>query len=224
MSDSEDEDEVLCPLCTEAMDLTDRTFRPCKCSYQICLWCWHNIMENVGARCPACRTPYDKEIKAPNPSLANQAKAEQRQKMREKNASKSSGALSGSGLSGASSGFSGPSSLSSVSLSGAGGFGAPILLSNSLSERVTSGVVLERASLQNVRVMQRNLVYVIGLSPNIAKEDLLKQKQYFGRFGKIVKVGVSNLPIDDLACILIFSHFFSRFSPTLHWKSICTHF
>jgi hypothetical protein len=52
---------------------------------QICLWCWHNIMENVGARCPACRTSYDKEIKAPNPTLATQAKAEARkQKSRER--------------------------------------------------------------------------------------------------------------------------------------------
>jgi hypothetical protein len=42
-------------------------------------------MENVGARCPACRTSYDKEIKAPNPTLATQAKAEARkQKSRER--------------------------------------------------------------------------------------------------------------------------------------------
>lgn len=42
-------------------------------------------MENVGARCPACRTPYDKELKAPMPSLAHQAKAEARkQKSRDR--------------------------------------------------------------------------------------------------------------------------------------------
>ena len=39
--------------------------------------------------------------------------------------------------------------------------------------------------------MQRNLVYVIGLSASMAKEDLLKQRQYFGRFGRIVKVAVN---------------------------------
>jgi rubrerythrin len=29
---------------------------------QICLWCWHQIMEMAEGegKCPACRTPYDK--------------------------------------------------------------------------------------------------------------------------------------------------------------------
>jgi len=33
---------------------------------QICVWCWHHIMDMAEkdqseGRCPACRTPYDKE-------------------------------------------------------------------------------------------------------------------------------------------------------------------
>ena len=33
---------------------------------QICVWCWHHIMEmaqkdETESRCPACRSPYDKE-------------------------------------------------------------------------------------------------------------------------------------------------------------------
>jgi hypothetical protein len=33
---------------------------------QVCVWCWNHIMEmadkdNSEGRCPACRTPYDKE-------------------------------------------------------------------------------------------------------------------------------------------------------------------
>jgi CCR4-NOT transcription complex subunit 4 len=33
---------------------------------QICVWCWHHIMEmaekeETEGRCPACRTPYDKD-------------------------------------------------------------------------------------------------------------------------------------------------------------------
>ena len=27
--------DVTCPLCTEAMDLTDQHFKPCKCGYQV---------------------------------------------------------------------------------------------------------------------------------------------------------------------------------------------
>ncbi|KAG0468066.1 hypothetical protein HPP92_017394 [Vanilla planifolia] len=62
---SDDGDKV-CPLCAEEMDLTDQQLKPCKCGYEICVWCWHHIMEMADkdekdGRCPACRTPYDKE-------------------------------------------------------------------------------------------------------------------------------------------------------------------
>ena len=53
-----------CPLCMEDMDVTDRNFRPCKCGYQICLFCYNKIKDDaVGGGekgvCPACCTPYD---------------------------------------------------------------------------------------------------------------------------------------------------------------------
>ena len=41
---------------------------------------------------------------------------------------------------------------------------------------------------QNVRVVQRNLVYVVGLAMDICHEDVLKGADYFGQFGKVYKV------------------------------------
>jgi CCR4-NOT transcription complex subunit 4 len=38
--------------------------------------------------------------------------------------------------------------------------------------------------------VQRNLVYVIGLPLSAANEDLLRKAEYFGQYGKIVKVVV----------------------------------
>ncbi|GAA0141773.1 ubiquitin-protein ligase [Lithospermum erythrorhizon] len=60
------EDETRCPLCAEETDWTDQQFKPCKCGYQVCVWCWHHIMdmaekEETEGRCPACRTIYEKE-------------------------------------------------------------------------------------------------------------------------------------------------------------------
>ena len=43
----------------EDMDVTDLNFRPCKCGYQICLFCYRHIKEDLNGLCPACRTPYD---------------------------------------------------------------------------------------------------------------------------------------------------------------------
>ncbi|KAL3820086.1 hypothetical protein ACJIZ3_005991 [Penstemon smallii] len=60
------EAEKRCPLCAEEMDWTDQQFKPCKCGYQICIWCWHHIIDmaekdETDGRCPACRAIYEKE-------------------------------------------------------------------------------------------------------------------------------------------------------------------
>jgi hypothetical protein len=47
-----DDDERICPLCCEELDLSDQNFLPCKCGYQVCMWCWHHIKENLSTgRC-----------------------------------------------------------------------------------------------------------------------------------------------------------------------------
>lgn len=43
----------------------------------------------------------------------------------------------------------------------------------------------------NIRIIKRNLVYVINLDPQIADKDLLLKKEYFGQFGKITKILVN---------------------------------
>ena len=39
--------------------------------------------------------------------------------------------------------------------------------------------------LQNLRVIQKTLVYVIGLAPEIANEGKLKSVEYFGQYGNL---------------------------------------
>lgn len=50
---------------------------------------------------------------------------------------------------------------------------------------------LTREQLQNVRVIQRTLVYAVGLSPRIAREEMLRRPEFFGQYGRIVKVAVN---------------------------------
>ncbi|KAJ7243394.1 hypothetical protein B0H12DRAFT_833209 [Mycena haematopus] len=50
---------------------------------------------------------------------------------------------------------------------------------------------LGRRQLANVRVVQRNVVYVVGIGPRFAKEELiptLRSNEYFGQYGKITKI------------------------------------
>jgi len=53
---------------------------------------------------------------------------------------------------------------------------------------------LSRKHLAGLRVVQKNLVYVTGLSPSVQEDRLLETLRgpaYFGQYGKIVKIVVS---------------------------------
>ncbi|KAJ8062840.1 hypothetical protein OCU04_008095 [Sclerotinia nivalis] len=53
---------------------------------------------------------------------------------------------------------------------------------------------LNRKHLAGLRVVQKNLVYVVGLSPSIREDELLQTlrgEKYFGQYGKIIKIVVS---------------------------------
>lgn len=41
------------------------------------------------------------------------------------------------------------------------------------------------------RVVQKNLVFVVGLSKKLADPETLKKQEYFGKFGKIHKVVIN---------------------------------
>ena len=48
--------------------------------------------------------------------------------------------------------------------------------------------------LQGVRIIQRNLVYVIGLAPHLADENLLRSPKLFGQYGCIKKIILNSSP------------------------------
>ncbi|XP_022634179.1 uncharacterized protein LOC106756133 isoform X2 [Vigna radiata var. radiata] len=143
-----DKGERTCPLCAEEMDLTDQQLKPCKCGYEICVWCWHHIMDmaekdDTEGRCPACRSPYDKEkivgMAANCERLVNEVTMEKKMKTQKAKSKSSDG----------------------------------------------------RKQLSSVRVIQRNLVYIVGLPLHLADEDLLQRREYFGQYGKVLKVSMS---------------------------------
>ncbi|KAL5711215.1 RING-type E3 ubiquitin transferase [Ranunculus cassubicifolius] len=132
-----------CPVCTEEMDSTDLQLKPCKCGYQVCVWCWHHIMDmaekdGIEGRCPACRTPYDKE-KIVSMAASIEISAERKPK----------------------------------------------------SQKVKSRAFDGRKHLSNVRVVQRHLVYTMGIPANLADEDVLQRREYFGQYGKVLKASLT---------------------------------
>ncbi|KIM72688.1 hypothetical protein PILCRDRAFT_15887 [Piloderma croceum F 1598] len=72
---------------------------------------------------------------------------------------------------------------------------------------------LGRRQLANVRFVQRNVVYVVGIGPQFAKEELiptLRSTEYFGQYGKISKILlVKRTPSGDrdpVVCLYITFH------------------
>jgi CCR4-NOT transcription complex subunit 4 len=48
-----------------------------------------------------------------------------------------------------------------------------------------------RQHLSNIRVIQRHLVFVVGLSNKMADIEVLKRPEYFGSYGKIMKIVIN---------------------------------
>jgi len=54
-----------------------------------------------------------------------------------------------------------------------------------------TSTVEAKKHLAGVRVIQRNLVYIIGLPAHLCNESVLERREYFGQYGKVLKVSVS---------------------------------
>lgn len=162
----------MCPLCCEELDISDQQFFPCKCGYQVCMWCWHRIREQETGLCPACRTPYGNDphefsaVDVEEVLKANKEKvaAEKREKERLKEEAAVAAAAAGDG-------------------------------GDALLQTGQMDLPKDRSSLINMRVIRRNLVYAVGLPPSIANEDTLRKAEYFGQYGKIAKIVVNRTNI-----------------------------
>lgn len=45
--------------------------------------------------------------------------------------------------------------------------------------------------LSKIRIIQKSTVYVIGLSPTLADESLMRRYEYFGQYGKIQQIVIN---------------------------------
>ena len=183
------DDVVECPLCMEELDETDKRLIPCKCNYRVCLWCYHHIKDNLNGKCPACRAPYDEENLTFIPLDPEDLAKKREDEAREKDKLRKVAGVDGGGSVGSKTGLI-RRSPSDPAAPGAGSK-AERQDSGSLSLLAREDIPQSRRHLANVRVMQRNLVYIIGLSLGVAKEDTLRSKVFFGRFGKIAKVVIN---------------------------------
>ncbi|OEH79874.1 RRM domain-containing protein [Cyclospora cayetanensis] len=185
-SESQDE-EATCPLCLEALDETDRGLFPCECGYQVCLWCLHHIRDHLANKCPACRRDYDEKKFKYDQSRVVELTKQIGRKSREKVCGSAEATRSGSSGSvpvsrtgctaAAARGGAASSGLGVSSSSSSSSRGLPVQQQGVGAARLGSREAAvpapaQAAALKDVRVIQRCLVYVIGIPPSIAKKEV----------------------------------------------------
>ncbi|KAH7648346.1 putative transcriptional repressor Not4hp [Cryptosporidium bovis] len=171
--------ELICPLCMEELDETDKNFYPCKCRYQICLWCFYHVRDQLDNKCPACRQQYDDKLTiSSNRDNICIYKEEQ--------------------------GFNWcGNTVSRISTSSnSNKIDDKTNKNNSNCDEIKIKDVINdeksTVNLEDMRIIQRNLVYVVGLSYQVAKKEILSCENMFGRYGKILNMRI--LPNDNDTC------------------------
>ena len=168
------------------------------------MWCWHHIRENLNGLCPACRTPYHADPHAFS-AVDRQDIIKKNRELRAKEKELKKREI-----------VSGPPPLPLArpplmtapipSVMGNGGMQHQQQMQQErqlalqqqqqqpaiggASPRPTPASQIDRRHLHNYRVVQRNLVYVIGLPPSCSSEEKLRGPDYFGQYGKISKIVV----------------------------------
>ncbi|KAH8581979.1 Not4hp Mot2p [Cryptosporidium sp. chipmunk genotype I] len=180
--------DYTCPLCMEEMDETDRKFFPCKCRYQICLWCFYHVRDQLDNKCPACRQQYENSLtsKSCDREIEPLSKDE---------------AFNWCG--------------NTVSRT-----------TNNETSKAQSdndnnidhlGRSNDTSNLEDMRIIQRNLVYVVGLSYSVAKREILSCENSFGKYGKILNMRI--LPNNNDTCSA-FITYYDELSATKAIKNI----
>ncbi|KAK4538731.1 hypothetical protein CDCA_CDCA20G4756 [Cyanidium caldarium] len=152
---------VDCPLCLEELDTTDRSVRPCRCGYQVCLWCLNRLRLacEVGqvARCPACRTPYDEDkfeiLQRLDPEVV--AERERRRELERRSRERRE---------------------------------RQRRLEDERRQHREYQLLRRLKRLRQTFVLRRNLVCVRELAPALWSERLLRRHDLFGRHGRIRRV------------------------------------
>jgi hypothetical protein len=192
--------QSVCPLCCEELDLSDQSFYPCPCGYQVCMWCWHRIKESESGLCPACRSPYgedphqfsavDVEAALKANKLKEDAVRNQSQHAKHQNISNIGHHSLNSLNSSHSHSNTHPHNHqnNNNSHSSSNGSSNANNANSSNNQNMVMEAPKDRTLLANMRVIRRNLIYAVGLPPSIANEETLRKPEYFGQYGRIAKM------------------------------------
>jgi len=153
-----------CLLCCSPLDPDELdSFLPCSCRYRVCTFCFHQVCvlaskEGTRPKCPGCRVPYASTDVQP-PQGAGKAAAQ--------GGANAGGQTAGGGAAGdAAGGAKGKARRDKVKPGAEGAAKAPAAATGAPAKAP------DRRHLASLRVVQRNLVYVVGLTMGVCREEV----------------------------------------------------
>lgn len=166
-----------CPYCKSELTETERDFFPCSCSFQACVDCYKDLMRNKKV-CPSCHT----QLKLERINALHASKREELSKDQDSHQPKKSDKKSTTTI----------TVVTTVSTKASTRNDQTSVSVHHHEEVSRAGLSkMSFTELARLRVIQKNMVYVIGLAPQIAKMDVLEKFEYFGQYGKVTKIIVN---------------------------------
>ncbi|RWS30707.1 CCR4-NOT transcription complex subunit 4-like isoform X5 [Leptotrombidium deliense] len=159
-----DVDVVECPLCMESLDLDDLGFYPCSCGYQICRFCWHRLsnLEDNPESGEGSRglCPACRQEYPESPVCFNSGLTIEAILEQNKNKKKKKKQ------------------------------NKQKQKQQEDKQKLKEILKQQEKNLSGLRVVQKNLVFLIGLPPRLSQEELRYVRREFAKYGKVHKLVV----------------------------------
>lgn len=171
----DDDEEETCPLCVEEFDLTDKGFKPCPCGYQVCFPArmFATLCDHANKYSQICQFCYN-NVKNNMNGLCPACRRPYNDKDIEYKII--------------------TPEETAVHKARQAQKQKKTQQAQLKEKQRAEADSLSRKHLAGLRVVQKNLVYVTGLSPKLQEDELLQTLRgdtYFGQYGKIIKIVVS---------------------------------
>lgn len=188
----------LCPICCEAITAADKRFKPCSCGFrvsastsrthftlsrQICIWCYRKIEESDKPSCPKCRRNYTGRFSVvpTTPESSSEGDASDEQGANYKDITYEVDY----DVDDDKEDFDEDLRSSSRASSHTGQY----------NPKNTTTSPKDQSSLKDVRVVRRDLCYVVGMPlETVSDEGKLKSFEFFGKYGRVVNIIVNRNP------------------------------
>lgn len=157
-------------------------FSTCFLFFQVCSWCFNRIKESDKPNCPKCRRTYGEVVTLKQEDLSEYLTEDELYEQPSYGTTVEG--ESGEDDYGSSSGTESTSYTSSPGRHHGG-----------QAQSIATSKYADKSLLRNVRVVRRDLCYVVGIPLDVVQnDDTLKSFEYFGKYGKIVNIIVNRNP------------------------------